>query len=319
MAIAFRCPSCAAALEMPEQAAGTKMNCPRCTAQVVVPTEEAIPVVKALRPPKKTGGWIIALVVCLCLALLCCIPATLIGLLVPAIQQVREAAARTQTMNNMQICGRAVQISNDINKKIPPYYGSYPPKTNSYSFHTHLLQFVNQLPLYNQEPPNPQGLVPVYVSTLDSTLTNNGAGAANFPVNIRLFYTNGGTGALGTEGQLIYPKLQESFPDGLSNTLLFATKYHHCGAGGSFWADNNAPTSISSATFGSSMALWQVAPTQAACNPSAGTAVSFTSQTIQVVMCDGSVRSVAVGISPTTWQAVHTPGAGDAVGADWNN
>jgi hypothetical protein len=115
--------------------------------------------------------------------------------------------------------------------------------------------------------------------------------------------------------------MPNSFPDGTSNTLLLATKYMVCANGGSFWADpnGNAQNSPTAAHFGFSMAKWQVAPTQAQCNPLQGTAVSFGPQNIQVALCDASVRSVAVNISPATWAAVHTPGANDVVGPDWDN
>jgi hypothetical protein len=67
------------------------------------------------------------------------------------------------------------------------------------------------------------------------------------------------------------------------------------------------------------MALWQAAPRKEKCDPLKGTAVSFTPYNIQVAMCDASVRSVSINISPATWQAVHTPGANDSIGADWDN
>ena len=103
-------------------------------------------------------------------------------------------------------------------------------------------------------------------------------------------------------------------------TLLFATKYMNCGNGGSRWMDpgDNGPTSLTAATFGSSFGLWQAAPAREKCLPAEGTAQSFTTQAIQVAMCDASVRSVSVGISQATWQAVHTPGADDEPGKDWD-
>ncbi len=157
---------------------------------------------------------------------------------------------------------------------------------------------------------------------MDPTITENGANACNFPVNIRLYYNQGGAGKLTSEEtkDLIYPKMPGAFPDGVSATLLFATKYMHCGStGGSRWLDpgNNAPTSLTAATFGSSFGLWQAAPAQASCRPADGTAQSFTTESIQVAMCDASVRTVSVGISQATWQAVHTPGGNDVPGKDW--
>ena len=91
--------------------------------------------------------------------------AILIGLLLPAVQKVREAAARTQCTNNMKQLGLAAHNANDTLGRLPPAQGWYPgmgPASNAGwgSVFFHLLPYIEQGNLYKSaitSGPNPVG------------------------------------------------------------------------------------------------------------------------------------------------------------------
>jgi prepilin-type N-terminal cleavage/methylation domain-containing protein len=264
--------------------------------------------------------------------------AILIGLLLPAVQKVREAAARTKTLNHIKQVNLATQNFHDTNQHFPSAMGpvpSDPTPGEVYTFWAQLLPYLEQNNLaatvnaatttWAQFP------VPMYLSPLDTTSQNNqgenGFGAGNIAVN---FQVVGNPAASFSQDMVgINPTLPASFPDGTSNTLFFATKYAICGQGGSEWAVFITPPytpallpATDSAFFGHVLpnasgvgVTFQAGPTQANCNPDY--AQGFTASGLQVGLVDGSCRMVSPSISGLTWRNALLPNDGQVLGADW--
>ena len=202
--------------------------------------------------------------------------AILIALLVPAVQKVREAAARTQINNNLKQLGLATHAYHDVYKCFPTASGvaGMYGQLRTMSLSALVLPYVEQLPLAEQLalPANngiPTGglwqSIPPFQSPLDFT-TSDWLRVQNFAANLRVFSDTGAnslynvqlTTAAGVAGAppfstpaasatltanvgwLCTTSLGRTFTDGTSNTVGFATRYGFYTTMGSAGAPNSA-------------------------------------------------------------------------------
>jgi prepilin-type N-terminal cleavage/methylation domain-containing protein len=152
--------------------------------------------------------------------------AILIGLLLPAIQRVREAAAYTQSSNNMRQILMSVQNFASVhNNRVPVLNGDPNGPNPSMSLHHAILPYIEQGAIHNELFNRPGGpgtrenflYVKVYLSPADPSLEKEweGAGQSSYAANAWAFqpgYT-----------------LAASYSDGLTNTIAFAEHYAFCG------------------------------------------------------------------------------------------
>src|SRR5262245_12672234 len=115
--------------------------------------------------------------------------AILIGLLVPAVQKVRDAAARAQCMNNVKQLALACHNYADAHRTMPPWAVGTPSQNGS--AHFLLLPFIEQDNVFRQAKGNSFAVRTVAVQTftcpVDPTATSGvfTSQAINYPGNGR--------------------------------------------------------------------------------------------------------------------------------------
>src|SRR5262249_49089094 len=175
--------------------------------------------------------------------------AILIGLLLSAVQKVRETANRIACNNNLRQLGLAAHICNDVHGKCPNMLGYFPQENgNAYGgVFFHLLPFLEQVNLYNAtfDPVTSTYdarrsflyTIPVktYLCPSDPSVPGLGGPSSNWaPGNYAANYRVFGTGGPRTWQGLA--RIPASFTDGTSATILFAEKYARCNDQGTAWA-----------------------------------------------------------------------------------
>src|SRR5260370_351217 len=149
--------------------------------------------------------------------------AILIALLVPAVQKVRDGAARTQRNNNLKQMALAVHAYADTNKRFPMLFE---PPTNQ-SWKIVIMPFIDQGNLWAKVNNNLNQPVAVYLCPADpraSHLIYQGTYACHdYPAITGLSYSN----AKSQQAGIINPNFKVTFSritDGTSNTLLIGER-----------------------------------------------------------------------------------------------
>jgi prepilin-type N-terminal cleavage/methylation domain-containing protein len=308
------------------------------------------PVKRPCRNYSRSGFTLIELLVVIAII------ALLIGLLLPAVQKVRESAARAKCANNLKQMVLARHDFHDVNGRFPCALGwSVPTNTagqgKGYGIcWFHILPYLEQGNLYDSSfdgtyynaANNDVYMKPVktYVCPSDPSVEvggvvtlNSGAvwGAMSYGANLQIDATCDQNGNL----QDVFGnfRLSTSCPDGTSNTIYIADKYAHCTnsifkEGGSLWAYWIADSSIQPLHGGFALSIWNgycvgpsskfiVQPLPYLGNCDPTLASSPHIGGINIGMVDGSTRFLSANVSALTWWALCTPASGDVPGDDW--
>ncbi|MER3416173.1 MAG: hypothetical protein C4297_08200 [Gemmataceae bacterium] len=272
--------------------------------------------------------------------------AVLMGLLLPAVQKVREAAYAIRCSNNLRQIGLAAHHAHDAHCKFPPGLGWLPGQKPPGAYGTiffHLLPFLEQDNLYKRsyfagsyfvgnarvysEP------IKVYQCPSDPTLgegtftdaSNLTWGVCSYAVNAQVFCR------VQPDGRFVHPenhpRMPADFPDGLSNTILFAEKLAQCTTanfpqGGNLWAYwyTGRGTRPYHPGYAVSWTMYSIGPAsrflvrpypcQGNCDP---TLASTPHNGMHVCMGDGSLRYLSSAMSGQIWWRLCTPKGGEII------
>jgi prepilin-type N-terminal cleavage/methylation domain-containing protein len=232
--------------------------------------------------PRRRGFTLIELLVVIAII------AILIGLLLPAVQKVREAANRAKCSNNLKQMSLALHNCNDSYQKLPPVVGRFPGKTgNANTALFWILPFIEQDNLYKSafntttntyDPmnlpaaqPAASQVIKTYICPADPSLSDGhpanaihvsggfAMAGSSYAPNAQVFADSSGPNGTppfaitNPEGSAA---IASSFQDGTSNTVVFAEKFGMCvtpsvspTGGGNWWSRIAAP-SITGPYFG---------------------------------------------------------------------
>ncbi len=216
-----------------------------------------------------------------------------VGLLLPAVQKVREAASRTRSMNNLKMLGLALHNYHDVNGRFPPAFVVDKAGKPLYSWRVLILPYIEQDAIYKKwkmdeawDSPNNKPL-----SDLAIKVFNDPAREASNKTPYRVFFGNGAMFDAGKPAPMASGTRLQDVTDGTSNTFMVVDAREEVP-----WA---APQEL---PFDPKKPL-----------PPMGAPGR---QLFLALMGDGSVRAIALGVAEETLKAYITRNGGEVIQPD---
>jgi prepilin-type N-terminal cleavage/methylation domain-containing protein len=299
---------------------------------------------QADRFKKRSGFTLIELLVVIAII------AVLIGLLLPAVQKVREAGFRTMCSNNLKQLALAAHAYHDAQQGFPPLNVTLSPG-NYGSVYVGLFPYVEQTNLYTsyraagQIPASAnQPVLSLFLCPLDqrSSVGRDAAGdaATSYVANARVFSRLATDWPYDSNYQYWYANPAwnctyaqyglATIPDGTSNTVLFAERRIDAEGdplardrpvynGDSTWSTYSSPIfNIYQSGYPTNYIGWAIQnPYLSSYGVVRWSTSSYHTNSIMSALADGSVRIASSRMTADTWWKACNPSDGCVLGADW--
>jgi prepilin-type N-terminal cleavage/methylation domain-containing protein len=271
--------------------------------------------------------------------------AVLIGLLLPAVQKVRQAAARMQSANNLKQMGTGLHnLAGALDGQLPPSYGLFGSTRGS--MFCFLLPYIEQDNLYRQYNPGPGGTfnggvntttgaylpilayVKTYAAPADTT-NDSTQGLTSYASNYLVFaqggarlpatFQDGTSNTVALMERFAVANLTTTTTTGTTTTTTTTSQSHYWSLSNNFIYPTYVPAVTTTTGTVTTPAVYTGSP-QYGAKPSTADDTrpqAMDGITMQVAMADGSVRSVTANVSQFTWYLACNPSDGQPLPSDW--